>query len=92
VLRTVFDADGRNVNNRPAGPVDDLLRDSLATTDTAARAATVSDITTRLVTDGNVIPLVELSGISATAPDVHGYRYEASSRLQLVDTWLSEGA
>jgi peptide/nickel transport system substrate-binding protein len=92
VLRTVFDAGGRNVNNRPAGPVDDLLRDSLATTDTAARAATVSDITTRLVTDGNVIPLVELSGISATAPDVHGYRYEASSRLQLVDTWLSEGA
>lgn len=92
VLRTVFDADGRNVNNRPAGRVDDLLRDSLATTDTGARTGTVSDITTRLVTDGNVIPLVELSGISATAPDVHGYRYEASSRLQLVDTWLSEGA
>lgn len=92
VLRTVFDADGRNVNNRPAGRVDDLLRDSLATTDTGARTGTVSDITARLVTDGNVIPLVELSGISATAPDVHGYRYEASSRLQLVDTWLSEGA
>lgn len=92
VLRTVFDAGGRNVNNRPAGHVDDLLGDSLATTDPAARARTVGDITADLVRDGNVIPLVELSGISATAPDVHGYRYEASSRLQLLDTWLSEGA
>ncbi|WP_414120382.1 ABC transporter substrate-binding protein [Corynebacterium nuruki] len=92
VLRTVFDAGGRNVNNRPAGHVDDLLGDSLATTDPAARARTVGDITAELVRDGNVIPLVELSGISATAPDVHGYRYEASSRLQLLDTWLSEGA
>ncbi|WP_010120451.1 ABC transporter substrate-binding protein [Corynebacterium nuruki] len=92
VLRTVFDAGGRNVNNRPAGHVDDLLGDSLATTDPATRARTVGDITADLVRDGNVIPLVELSGISATAPDVHGYRYEASSRLQLLDTWLSEGA
>lgn len=92
VLRTVFDANGRNVNNRPAGHVDDLLRDSLATTDTGARADTVADITAELIEDGNVIPLVELSGISVTSPHVHGYRYEASSRLQLVDTWLSEGA
>lgn len=92
VLRTVFDAGGRNVNNRPAGHVDDLLRDSLATTDPTVRSRTVADITADLVRDGSVIPLVELSGISATAPDVHGYRYEASSRLQLLDTWLSEGA
>lgn len=92
VLRTVFDAGGRNVNNRPAGHVDDLLRDSLATADPTVRSRTVADITADLVRDGNVIPLVELSGISATAPDVHGYRYEASSRLQLLDTWLSEGA
>ncbi len=92
VLRTVFDAGGRNVNNRPAGHVDDLLRDSLATADPTVRSRTVADITADLVRDGSVIPLVELSGISATAPDVHGYRYEASSRLQLLDTWLSEGA
>jgi peptide/nickel transport system substrate-binding protein len=92
ILRTIFDADGRNVNNRPAGHVDDLLHDSLATTDTTTRSRTIADITAELVNDGNVIPLVELSGISATAPDVHGYRYEASSRLQLVDTWLSRGA
>ena len=92
VLRTVFEADGRNVNSRSSGHLDDLLSDSLTATDEESRSQTVSEVTTELVTEGNVIPLVELSGISATAPDVHGYRYDASSRLQLVDTWLSEGA
>ncbi|MGP9724017.1 ABC transporter substrate-binding protein [Corynebacterium sp. AOP40-9SA-29] len=92
VLRTVFDATGRNVNHRDPGPVDALFTDSLATTDADARSRVVEEITTRLVEDGNAIPLVELSGIAATAPGVHDLTYEASSRLQLHDTWLTPEA
>ncbi|MDN5583125.1 ABC transporter substrate-binding protein [Corynebacterium sp. AOP34-AQ2-28] len=89
VLRTVFDASGRNVNNRGPGRADDLLESSLTTLDPRERADIVADTTTELVEQGHVIPLTELSGISATAPEVHGFRYEGSSRLQLHDTWLS---
>ncbi len=91
VLRTVFDAGGRNVNNRRPGPVDEHLAAGLSTLDTAARTGIVADTTAELVEQGHVIPLAELSGISATAPQVHGYRYEGSSRLQLHGTWLSGG-
>lgn len=92
VLRTVFDQGGRIVNNRESPDhVDQLLTDSLATTDPDSRHRTVQEATAELVEQGYVIPLAELSGISATSASVHNYRYEASSRLQLVDTWLSSG-
>ena len=69
----------------------DRLLDGLYATDDEERSRIIADTTTELVDEGNVIPLVELSGISATAPNVNGYKYEASSRLQLFDTWLAKG-
>jgi peptide/nickel transport system substrate-binding protein len=91
VLRTVFDSGGRDVNTRDTDHVDELLLDGLYATDDEERSRIIADTTTELVDEGNVIPLVELSGISATAPNVNGYKYEASSRLQLFDTWLAKG-
>lgn len=91
VLRTVFDAGpgGRNVNKRAANQIDSDLQQSSQTLDTAKRQRLVSDAAKGLIADGDAIPLVELATVIATGNNVHGFRYDASSRFQLYDTWLA---
>ncbi|GAA1997276.1 ABC transporter substrate-binding protein [Brevibacterium samyangense] len=91
VLRTVFDAHGRNVNQREASAVDEVLAESAGTLDEGTRRDLVDEAVVSLLEDGHAIPLVELSGVMATSPEVQGFAYEASSRLQLFDTWLVGG-
>ncbi len=91
VLRTVFDASpgGRNVNKRAANQIDSDLQQSSETLDTVKRQQLVSDAAKGLIADGDAIPLVELATVIATGNNVHGFRYDASSRFQLYDTWLA---
>ena len=88
ILRTVFDANGRNVNRRSPGAVDAILAQSSAALDPVQRAALIAQAATALIADGHAIPLVELSTVIATGIGVHGLHYEASSRLQFFDTWI----
>ncbi|WP_159992437.1 ABC transporter substrate-binding protein [Roseomonas sp. 18066] len=88
ILRAVFGSSGRNVNNRAAAPVDALLQASSAELDPTRRRDLVAQAERALIEAGHVIPLVELSTVIATGKNVHGLDYEASSRLQLYDTWL----
>lgn len=91
VLRTVFDASpgGRNVNKRAANQIDSDLQQSSQTLDTVKRQQLVTDAAKGLIADGDAIPLVELATVIATGNNVHGFRYDASSRFQLYDTWLA---
>lgn len=89
VLRTVFDAGGRNVNHRQPSEVDRLLLQSSQTLDSSARQKYVTGAADRLIAEGNAIPLVELATVIATGQNVHGFHFDASSRFQLYDTWLS---
>lgn len=91
VLRTVFDAGpgGRNVNKRAANQVDTALQQSSQTLDNAKRQQLVTEAAKGLIADGDAIPLVELATVIATGNNVHGFRYDASSRFQLYDTWLA---
>ncbi|WGW11268.1 ABC transporter substrate-binding protein [Saxibacter everestensis] len=89
IVRTVFHAGGRNVNYRKPGKVDELLDQSQGTLDQDKRRKLVAEATSLLIRDGHSIPLVELSGVVATAKNVHGFRFEASSRFQFYDTWLA---
>lgn len=91
VLRTVFDAGpgGRNVNKRAANQIDTALQQSSQTLDNSKRQQLVTDAAKGLIADGDAIPLVELATVIATGNNVHGFRYDASSRFQLYDTWLS---
>lgn len=90
VLRTVFDANGRNVNKRQPGEVDKLLVQSSETLDSAQRQQSVTQAAQLLIEEGNAIPLVELATVIATGPQVHGFHFDASSRFQLYDTWLTK--
>lgn len=91
VLRTVFDAGpgGRNVNKRAANQIDNALEQSSQTLDPAKRQQWVTQAAKGLIADGDAIPLVELATVIATGNNVHGFHYDASSRFQLYDTWLS---
>ncbi|WP_017349187.1 ABC transporter substrate-binding protein [Pantoea sp. A4] len=89
VLRTVFDANGRNVNKRAPGEVDKLLVQSSETLDAQQRQQDVTKASSLLISEGDAIPLVELATIIGTGQNVHGFHFDASSRFQLYDTWLS---
>lgn len=89
VLRTVFDAQGRNVNHRQPQAVDELLLQSSETLDAAKRQRSVTQAVDLLIGEGNAVPLVELATVIATGNRVRGFHFDASSRFQLYDTWLS---
>lgn len=89
VLRTVFLAQGRNVNFREPGEVDDLLIRSSATLDQQKRKELIGRASDLLIQEGHSIPLVELVTVVATGKNVHGLHFEASSRLQFYDTWIA---
>ena len=90
VLRMVFDASGNNVNRRQPGEVDRLLRESAETLDSTRRQTLIDQASEQLLRDGHAIALVELATVMAHGKAVHGLHYEASSRLQLFDTWLQQ--
>lgn len=89
IVRTLFDARGRNINQRAPGRVEDLLNASAAQPDQRRRGAQVDGAVTELLTAGHAIPLVELSGVMSVRPGVRDLDFDASSRLQLYDTSLA---
>ncbi|VVP69644.1 Oligopeptide-binding protein AppA [Pseudomonas fluorescens] len=88
VLRTLYDAAGYNINQRPPGEVDRLLRESAETLDSGKRQVLIDQASELLLRDGHAIALIELATVMAHGKAVHGLHYEASSRLQFFDTWL----
>ncbi|GAA2103880.1 MULTISPECIES: ABC transporter substrate-binding protein [Brevibacterium] len=89
IIRTVFDARARNVNEREPSEIEDILTETTVTTDPDARTELFEQAAVKLIESGHAIPLVELSGVWATSPEVQGLHFEASSRVQLYDTWLA---
>jgi peptide/nickel transport system substrate-binding protein len=91
ILRTQFSTKLANLYRFPPSPVDDLLDKQAATADPAARAAIVAQAQQQLVSGYQVIPVAELTTVLAAGPDVHGIRYDASSRIHLFDAWKPAG-
>jgi peptide/nickel transport system substrate-binding protein len=89
ILRAQFSTRGANLYRFPPGPVDDLLAQQAAAADPAARDALVADVQQQLVASYRVVPVAELTTVLAVGPDVHGVRYDASSRIHLFDAWKS---
>ncbi|GAA4182531.1 ABC transporter substrate-binding protein [Gryllotalpicola kribbensis] len=91
VVRTVFSARGtQNNNHRAAEAVDDVLDLQAATTDKAARQKLVDQAAKTLITEAWSIPVFQLSTTIAASDKVHDLKFEASSRLDFYDTWLSK--
>jgi len=92
VLRTIFSANARNINQRDPEEVDELLDDSAAATDPEERQRLVAEASRLLLERGHAIPVYELSTTIAAADRVQGLAFEASSRLDFYDAWVTDGA
>ncbi|HEY0248735.1 MAG TPA: ABC transporter substrate-binding protein [Gryllotalpicola sp.] len=91
VLRTIFSARGVQQNNhRPVGPVDGVLDQAAATTNKANRQKLVDEAATELIQDGDAIPVYQLSTTIAASDKVHELKFEASTRIDFYDAWLSK--
>lgn len=88
VLRLIFSANARNINDREPEEVDDLLDRSAAATDPAEREELITEASRLLVERGHAIPVYELSTTIAAAEHVHGLTFEGSSRLDFYGAWV----
>ena len=91
VLRTVFaSTTARGGSNlREKLPVDDVLGEQAAALDKDARQKLVDEAQEILIKDAHSIPLYELSTTISASDKVKGLTFEASSRLDFYDAWLS---
>ncbi len=71
------------------GELDTVLAEQAATTDTTKRQALVSEAQRLIVENAYIIPVVELTTELGVSKRVHDLDFEASSRIQLHDTWKS---
>ncbi|MBN9178426.1 MAG: ABC transporter substrate-binding protein [Microbacterium sp.] len=92
VLRTVFSSQGtNNVTKRTAiDPIDELLASQASITDRAERQKVVDEAAKLLISDAYSIPIYQLSTTITAAKKVVDLKFEASSRLDFYDAWISE--
>lgn len=88
ILRTQFSTKGLNAYRLSAGPLDELLAGEAAAADQDKRKDLVSQAQQTLVGDAYVVPVFELQSVLGLAPRVHDLKFDASSRIQLHDTWV----
>jgi peptide/nickel transport system substrate-binding protein len=88
ILRTSFSTKLANLYHLSPGPLDTVLSQQAATVDPAKRQQLVGQAQQLLVRNAIAIPVVELETELGVSKKVHNLNFEASSRIQLHDTWL----
>lgn len=90
VLRNVLSTKASNRSHlAPGNPLDVALDQEAATTDPAIRRPAAEQAQRLIVEHAYAIGVFELTQVVAGGPDAHAIGFEASSRLQLFDTWVS---
>ena len=88
ILRTQYSTALLNAYRIPASTLDSTLSRGAATAATAARQALVTQAQQEIIRNAYVVPVVELQTELGISPKVHDLAFEASSRIQLHDTWV----
>lgn len=88
VLRVIFGAANQNINVTPDTALQALLENAATATTADKRKALVADVSRRIIEQGHAIPLFDQSIVAGHSKKVHALQFEASTRLQLYDTWL----
>ncbi|QJT06071.1 ABC transporter substrate-binding protein [Streptomyces asoensis] len=88
ILRSSYSTRLANFYHLPATALDTALTQQAATTDTAKRKQLVTQAQQLIVQNAYVVPVVELQTQLGVAKKVHNLDFEASSRIQLHDTWI----
>ncbi|KUN76050.1 ABC transporter substrate-binding protein [Streptomyces griseoruber] len=88
ILRSNFSTRLANFYRVPAGSLDTALSAQAATTDAAKRKQLVGEAQQLIVQNAYYVPVVELQTQLGVSKKVHGLAFDASSRIQLHDTWI----
>lgn len=88
ILRSQYSTQLANSYHLPASSLDTALTEQAATTDTVGRKQLVHKAQELIVQNAYVVPVVELESQLGVAKKVHNLDFEASSRIQLHDTWI----
>ncbi|MFG2589386.1 ABC transporter substrate-binding protein [Streptomyces sp. NPDC048438] len=89
ILRTGFSGKLLNFGHLSDGELDTLLEKQASASDPDRRAAYVAQAQKIVVDKAYQIPVFELTTVLGLSEKVHDLDFEASSRLQFHDTWLS---
>ncbi|WP_245633531.1 ABC transporter substrate-binding protein [Amycolatopsis jejuensis] len=90
ILRQQFSTKAANRSKLPAdNPLDPSLIEQSATVDAAKRKPAAEAAQRTIVEQAYAIPVFELTQVLGVGPKAHDVNFEASSRLQLFDTWVS---
>lgn len=87
ILRSQYSTKLANYYRIPASPLDDLLTQEAATGDATQRQDVVNQAQQLILDNAYVAPVVELETELGVSTKVHDLNFEASSRIQLHDTW-----
>ncbi|MET8976813.1 ABC transporter substrate-binding protein [Streptomyces sp. NPDC004539] len=88
ILRSSFSTKLANIYRLPVTPLDTLLTEQAAATDAAKRKELVGQAQKLIVDNAYTVPVVELQTQLGVAKKVHALAFDASSRIQLHDTWI----
>nr|WP_254858342.1 ABC transporter substrate-binding protein [Protofrankia sp. BMG5.30] len=89
ILRTLYSTQLANAYRLPPTQLDNILTDQAAEPDPAKRRDLVAQAQQLIVQNAYAIPVVELQTELGVSKNVHNLGFEASSRIQLHDTWKS---
>ncbi|MTD57235.1 ABC transporter substrate-binding protein [Amycolatopsis pithecellobii] len=90
ILRLTFSTKTTNRSKlAPGNPIDAPLEQQAASLDPAVRKPAAEQAQRIIVEQAYSIPVFELTQVVALGPNAHALGFEASSRLQLFDTWVS---
>jgi peptide/nickel transport system substrate-binding protein len=88
ILRSSFSTKLANFYRIPVSPLDTSLAAQAATTDVAKRKQLVEKAQQLIVQNAYYAPVVELQTQIGVSHKVHSLNFDASSRIQLHDTWI----
>ncbi|GAA4611866.1 ABC transporter substrate-binding protein [Actinoallomurus liliacearum] len=88
ILRSSYSTHLANFYKLPKTGLDALLDGQAAAADPAKRRPLVAQAEQEIARHAYVIPVVELQTELGVAKKVHDLRFDASSRIQLHDTWI----
>ncbi len=89
ILRTLYSTQLANAYRLPPTQLDSVLTDQAAEPDPVRRQNLVAQAQQLIVRNAYVVPVVELQTELGVSKNVHNLDFEASSRIQLHDTWKS---
>ncbi|WNI20790.1 ABC transporter substrate-binding protein [Streptomyces sp. ITFR-16] len=89
ILRTGYSSKLLNLGHLSDHALDSVLDKEASASDPAERAAHVAEAQQIVLDKGYQIPVFELTTVLGLSKKVHDLDFEASSRLQFHETWLS---